>query len=839
MAIIMMLACILQATSLNAFAASFPDEETALEEEQALDEEQKEDPEEEDTDHNYILPEDQELALAPMQPYEDVRMIRYSFLDTGGRANTWSFPYSDSFFRMRPDSFSYTFAQSSMGFAASTARSRPKVVELQYETFLTKAGFTNLYHFGYGKPTTADTLSGVIGMKQIDDFTVIAVATCGQGYKNEWAGNMKVGKGVRHQGFNEASQKLEKHIAKYIKRHKIKGKKKLWVTGISRAGAIGNLTAADAIESGEYEDVYAYLFGVPRTTKEPVKYAGIYNICGQYDPVAAIPFETWGFERYGTDLYTPAQESDADFVNYVFSAVEVGEELDGKGFRNNPEVNYQIRIILEWLGGFFEDADDYTDRAQPLLMKAVLNHGEDELFEILTEAFAKLRPSNKLEKVTIKVFINYISYIVAQHTRADIRQVDDGSWDPTESTAANFVIEHRPSTYIKWLFSDATIEDALSVPISTRRLTVEGDANVIVYRNGIGITKIDTRGNITAPDTKADPAASGERGVFMMRNGKQTIVSLPDNDVYKVEIEATGEKNLTYFDVIVSPDKLVTESGRMHLGKLNNGSISFLVTPGEPLPRDPDVAFGDYDNYGTASLSYSPTNIMDDELQATKYSHMSLERVYTLITSTINGIIVLLIVCLIIYLRHRKGIKNGHGPYSNWYVIVPHLILIAGFAGLTQFFTYFLYTVKGLRVIAATATMTMLFLLALRGTMRGRRREGLATSVVYLMFIPVVYYYYHSFRVDNYSILNAVIFFSVVLALTLFALHAFYTKEEAYARAEKRKLRMEKRKATKALKAADVSDKTETSDDPETSGGSEAAEEQADSKENNKSVAKE
>lgn len=810
MALMMMLACILQAVSLKAFAASFPDDETVREEEQALEEEQTsgEDQAEEDADHNYILPDDYANGFSMEQNFEDVRMIRYSFLDTGGRANTWSFPYSDSFFRIRPDGFSYTFAQGSMGLAASTARSKPKVVKLQYKTFLTKAGFTKLYHFGYGKPTTADTLSGVIGMKKIDDFTVIAVATCGQGYKNEWAGNMKVGKGVRHQGFDEASQKLEKHIAKYIKRHKIKGKKKLWVTGISRAAAIGNLTAADAIESGEYEDVYAYLFGVPRTTKEPVKYAGIYNICGQYDPVAAIPFETWGFERYGTDMYTPAQESDADFVEYVFSAVEVGDLLDGKGFRNNPEVNYQIRIILEWLGGFFEDAGDYTDRAQPLLMRAVLNHGEDEIFEILTEAFAKLSPRNNQEKVAIKTFINYISYIVGQHARADIRQVDDGSWDPTESTAANFVLEHRPSTYIRWLFSDATIDDALRVPLSTRRLTVDGDVNVIVYRDGIGLTKIDNRGHISAPDTKADPACSGERGVFVMRNGSQTIVSLPDNAEYKVALEATGDKQISYYDVIVSPDKLITESGKVHMGMIQNGAISFLVTPGKPLPKRPEQEMGDYDSYGTTALSYSPTTIMQDELNATKYSHVSLERIYVLLTSTINGVILLLTVCLIIWIVHRRGIKKGRGPYSKWYVIVPHLILIAGFAGLTQFFTFFLYSVKGLRVIAATATMVMLFLLALRGAFRSRRIECYITPVIYLMFVLVIFYYYHSFRIDNYSILNAVLFFSGTLVLTVFAVYAFYTKEEAYAMAEKRKLRMEKLKAAKTSKASKENDKS-------------------------------
>lgn len=28
-------------------------------------------------------------------------------------------------------------------------------------------------------------------MRKIDDFTVIAVVNCGQGYQNEWAGNLQ------------------------------------------------------------------------------------------------------------------------------------------------------------------------------------------------------------------------------------------------------------------------------------------------------------------------------------------------------------------------------------------------------------------------------------------------------------------------------------------------------------------------------------------------------------------------------------------------------------------------------------------------------------------------
>ena len=49
---------------------------------------------------------------------------------------------------------------------------------------------------------------------------------------------------------------------------------------------------------------------------------------------------------------------------------------------------------------------------------------------------------------TFRVFLEYLSYMVAEHMRAEQNQVAAGSWAPDESLAANLVLEHRPSTYV-------------------------------------------------------------------------------------------------------------------------------------------------------------------------------------------------------------------------------------------------------------------------------------------------------------------------------------------------------------------------------------------------------
>ena len=164
-----------------------------------------------------------ETDYLKQEPVYGVRDIWYLLLDTANNAYGWEFPYTDSFFRNPSEEFSLKFAQGSLGLALSAFRSNTGLVDYKYKEYLKGAGFTKLFAFGYDKETTEDSLSGVIGMKEIDDFTVIAAVTCGQGYGKEWAGNFKVGNGVRHEGFDAASSQLEKYIEQYVRENMILG----------------------------------------------------------------------------------------------------------------------------------------------------------------------------------------------------------------------------------------------------------------------------------------------------------------------------------------------------------------------------------------------------------------------------------------------------------------------------------------------------------------------------------------------------------------------------------------------------------------------------------------
>ena len=705
---------------------------------------------------------------------DDVQQIHLPFPDVTEEALEWDFPYSDEFFSLPTEEFSITMARGSMGLTLSAFRSEFGELAPQYETYLTQAGFTDIYSFGYDETPTTDSLSGVIGMKRIGDCTVIAAAACGQGYGSEWASNFKVGSGENHEGFSQAAGLFEDHLAQYLKDNGIEGRKKLWVSGFSRASAVGNILAADMIESGEFDDVYAYLFGVPRTTRQPVRYKGIYNICGQYDPVPSVPLQSWGYERYGTDLYTPAQEADADYTAFALAANAVGISLDRKGFRNNPEVNYQLRLILESLGEFFPDSDIYCKKLQDLLADAVVNHSEAHILELLSTAFEDLKPDNSRDKAKIDIFTDYIGFIVGQHLRVDQRQIEDGSWDPDATLAANLALEHLPTTYVRWLFSEEDPQRLLNGSHTSRRLSVIGAVDVTVLKDGNPVTSVDIDGNISYLLQEGSAEDTRDPGVFMMRNENVTIVSLPNNAEYIVRIDSDKRRTVTFYDLIITPEKLTTQAGKINLATIGKGSYEFTVSPDEEIPTSPNELSGNYTLLGSSGYDYSPTAVMNDELEATKHYFMSLKRVYRLVFHVVVGLVVFLLGCIIVRLVHRHQEKKGHPPFSKWFVIMPYLTVIAGMTILTALVTYHLFAVDMVRIVCASFTVLTIFLLSLRGTIRYPRKSSILLTTILFILFAITFMFFNR-RQITFSWLKMTLF---AIAVALFSAAAVRTFRE-------------------------------------------------------------
>lgn len=173
---------------------------------------------------------------------------------------------------------------------------------------------------GVGVATKAITVNNA-------DYTLIAIVPRSAGYEKEWAGNFTIGDGTASEnfalGFYNARQEMIRFSADYIQRHGISGNVKIWTVGYSRGAAAANLTAGWYADNADTDsrlsqialnrdDIYAYTFGTPAgvyygddqnlKTSYHTDYPFIYNLFADYDPVAMLALDQWGFTRYGTDL---------------------------------------------------------------------------------------------------------------------------------------------------------------------------------------------------------------------------------------------------------------------------------------------------------------------------------------------------------------------------------------------------------------------------------------------------------------------------------------------------------------------------------------------------------
>lgn len=712
-----------------------------------------------------------DVQFADDSRYQDIRQLELNFYDTADHMYTWKFPYSDDLFRYPSDEFSRLFAQCSLGFAISAFRNDKEDFTPTFNMYLAAIGFHDRDSFGYDKPPTPDSLAGVIAHKRIDDMTVIAATACGAGYGEEWSSNLKVGTGLRHEGFNTAAGILEDHIDSYIKEHNIKGKIKLWISGYSRASAVANITAADMIESGKFDDVYAYLTAVPRTTKKPVAYPGIYNICGKNDPVTCMPLQSWGFERYGTTLFTPSQEADSNYAVLAHTASKTTQQLAYEHFRNNPELNHQYRLVLSFLGSFLPDTDAYAEQLQPNLMKLWTQPDFGHAFEILAKSMPKDSHMTAQRKKQRDVFVDYLTFAASTHLKSDSSQDDDGSWNRDDPTADNVVLEHRPMIYISWLFSDNSTKEVFYGPTKTRRIVFIGDLDVEILKGKTFIASIDHKGALT--EAEEDDAPGSLPNVFMMRRGKETAVSLPSDSPYTVKVTSHKRKALTYYDLSFDAYDLAYKPGLMYIGTPRKGTYKMKITPEAELPELAPTEKGAHVSFACTPYRYSPMDEMDTEMNADKNGFLSVGEIIRIIIRTNLLLLLLFAVCLTIYLVHRREAKNGHVPHSSWFVIVPHLIVIAVFAVLTQVFSYYLFAINQAMTECAAITFFVILLLSVRGLLRRRNRRNLLLSAALALVTVITFLFYHKLPLASFSAFHLAVFVAIVTGLTILAIRSF------------------------------------------------------------------
>ena len=190
----------------------------------------------------------------------------------------WSFAYCDDWFLRPSTSYDHRLARASIGMAVSSFR-RDDPAEGNIRAYLEQAGFGNLVETDYDKTPSSDTVATMMGSKQLSDgSTLVAVAICGSGYRDEWLSNLTIGGGDVHEGFEEASRKVYDRLLSYVADYAPEGEVRIWMAGFSRAAAVSNLTAERIMESEQFrqENVFVYSFATPRTTKNPKPYENVF-----------------------------------------------------------------------------------------------------------------------------------------------------------------------------------------------------------------------------------------------------------------------------------------------------------------------------------------------------------------------------------------------------------------------------------------------------------------------------------------------------------------------------------------------------------------------------------
>ena len=163
-------------------------------------------------------------------------------------------------------------------------------------------------NFKQNSSVKKEKTGAIISHKQLGDQYLVAII-CSSTDPNEWTSNFNISKNKNnkakeHYGFRKAANSIEKQVNSYIKKNKIEGTTKLWITGHSRGAAVANIIAADYSANNKYgkENVYAYTFATPNVAKlksPEKKFTNIKNFVYENDIVTRVPLKKWGYKKNG------------------------------------------------------------------------------------------------------------------------------------------------------------------------------------------------------------------------------------------------------------------------------------------------------------------------------------------------------------------------------------------------------------------------------------------------------------------------------------------------------------------------------------------------------------
>lgn len=369
--------------------------------------------------------------------------VKLPVLVSDERSNTLcsplSFYYTDDFFLKSACSYNHAMAQTSLGLTMAAFTSRDKsdtAIREALQDIGCDGRTIKCVKFDDNSPTD-DTCAYAFGLKHMDDFHVLPVVIRSHRYGGEWVSNAHVFSADTPDfsvGFKTAADNVYDALMRYIDERRLDRRHlKVWICGYSRGAAVSNLLGARLNEeSGIGKDnIYVYTFATPRTVQDSraAFTDNIFNIISETDCVPRLPPESWGFTRYGTDLYLPCSsrrgiEVAAEMqekMRLSFNEVMAEMGLEDIEYTVLEEQEKAIDLLLDYIDDLLTTPEKYADEGyQAIVMEFLrtkvgvadldlrkflrfLLSGHDDMaddFCLLFEQWNELKPLDKAARIS-------------------------------------------------------------------------------------------------------------------------------------------------------------------------------------------------------------------------------------------------------------------------------------------------------------------------------------------------------------------------------------------------------------------------------------------------------
>ena len=461
--------------------------------------------------------------------------------------------FNPDWFQQDATVFSQKLAQLSLGLAVSAFRPNSRVLDdissmdENLYSFLQQAHFHDLRSDDYDKNPSKYTVSTVMGHQTIgtgdDAFELIAVGVCGQGYLDEWESNLTIGSGDIHEGFARSAQLVYDRIFGYIAANQIKGPCKVWISGFSRAAAVSNVTAAMLVDSDTFaqETVFAYTFATPRTVKDESpsfkEYSNIFNIVGKKDPVPSIPFQEWGYNRFGITYFLPTPESDSDYDQKREKADVIYKDITGIDFWYNQEADRVVQMILAYLLEICPTPEKYEKCLQDKLIHIWEHKDALYVIQMLFEISEDPELINEKTSYGANQMMNYLMLQILDfmNNRYFFR-----SWNNQASAGGNLLQAHTPELYVSWLFSTDNPSDLYNYNTLYSQFYIDCGGTVELIKNGKVLESLEPSVIYTGDEKKtlipAEKRITPESYRYLSYNESSILATIPRDEDYTLYI---------------------------------------------------------------------------------------------------------------------------------------------------------------------------------------------------------------------------------------------------------------------------------------------------------------